>query len=132
MFWEFCRYTRVGFRPDERSNDINGKENPKIDMRLKLLTVLCAIAIGLNAQPDTDLDKMIGQMVMVGLSDFDKPDRRETTLNLIKEGKVGGIVLFEKDLEAENTKAELARLMVLLQRMLKSHFLWPLTKRGVE
>ncbi len=85
-------------------------------MRLKLLTVLCAIAIGLNAQPDTDLDKMIGQMVMVGLSDFDKPDRRETTLNLIKEGKVGGIVLFEKDLEAENTKAELARLMVLLQK----------------
>ncbi len=61
------------------------------------------------------LDIMIGQMIMVGLNNFDDTDNRESILASIGSGQIGGIILFEKDLKKENTKPELARLVKQLQ-----------------
>lgn len=69
-----------------------------------------------DAQEVDSLDIMIGQMVMVGLNDFDQKENRESTLKLIESGKIGGIILFEKDLKQKNTKSELAKLILTLQK----------------
>ena len=42
----------------------------------------------LNMQTDS-LDIMIGQMIMVGLNDFDKKENRNSILDLIQEGNIG-------------------------------------------
>lgn len=62
------------------------------------------------------LDRMIGQMIMIGIGDFAKADSSQPIFKEIKEGKVGGVVLYEKNLAKENTKATLANLSSRLQK----------------
>ena len=65
--------------------------------------------------PDS-LDIMIGQMIMVGLNKFDEASERTKTLNAIRDGRISGIILFEKDLKKTNTKKELSKLVWELQK----------------
>lgn len=68
-----------------------------------------------EAQPDShsedsvSLDLMIGQMILTGIGDFSyMPDNAEI-LEEIKDGKVGGVILFEKNINAEHPKIQLKR-----------------------
>ena len=53
-------------------------------------------------KPDKELDKMIGQMILIG---FPKPEVDSLTLAEVKAGKAGAIIYFEKNLPAKNTVA---------------------------
>jgi beta-N-acetylhexosaminidase len=89
----------------------------KVFLRLFILLVLFSRLHLVSAQAgdSVSLDKMIGQMVMVGLNKYKEPEQKGATLQAIKEGKISGIILFEKDLEKSNTKENLARLVWELQ-----------------
>lgn len=65
--------------------------------------------------PDS-LDIMIGQMIMIGIGDFSEPNPREPIFEEIAAGRVGGVVLYEKNLAPTKTKEQLARLVGALQK----------------
>ena len=68
-----------------------------------------------NAQLDS-LDLMIGQMIMIGIGDFNLVDNSKPIFAEIKTGKVGGVVLYEKNILFESPKTELALLVETLQK----------------
>jgi len=59
---------------------------------------------------------MIGQMIMIGIGDFNLVDSKKPVFQEIKEGKVGGVVLYEKNILFESPKPELALLVETLQK----------------
>ena len=69
-----------------------------------------------QTEDSVSLDEMIGQMVMVGLNKYTQSKQKELTLQAIQDGKISGIILFEKDLEKSNTKENLAKLVWELQQ----------------
>jgi len=71
----------------------------------------------LPAQERDSLDIMIGQMIMSGVRDYyDTGIRTELETNL-KEGRIGGVVLFEKNILPINSKQELAQMNLELQQI---------------
>ncbi len=76
---------------------------------------VCSVAAPLKAQDIDSLDIKIGQMILVGLSGTDI--RQNTTLiSDIKKGKVGGVVLYEKNISPKNTYHKLKKLTWSLQQ----------------
>ena len=71
---------------------------------------------GALGQERDSLDIMIGQMIQVGITDFNDPSVRKELRTLIKTDKVGGVILFEKNLQKENTKSALSNLIQVLQK----------------
>ena len=87
---------------------------------LPLITVLMstltkAYAYPTNPPEDT-IDVMIGQMLMIGVGDFDLVDPRQPVFETIKSGKIGGVILYEKNILFESPKNELALLINHLQK----------------
>ena len=71
---------------------------------------------GAIGEPKDSLDIMIGQMIQIGITDFGDASVRDELRNLIKTGKVGGVILFEKNLQKEDTKAALKKMIEELQK----------------
>jgi beta-N-acetylhexosaminidase len=65
----------------------------------RILAVLFFIPL-LAACQDKELDKKIGQMILIG---FPKPEVDSLTLAEVRAGKAGAIIYFEKNLPAKNT-----------------------------
>jgi beta-N-acetylhexosaminidase len=84
-------------------------------MKKIILLLLFISGSRVFAQSDS-LDHMIGQMIMIGIGDFNMVDTKKPIFNEIKEGKVGGVVLYEKNILFENPKPELAQLVTALQK----------------
>ncbi|WP_422361206.1 glycoside hydrolase family 3 protein [Reichenbachiella sp.] len=62
-----------------------------------------------NTEDSVSLDVMIGQLILTGIGDFSYlPDDAEI-INEVKAGKVGGVILFEKNINAERPKVQLRR-----------------------
>ena len=87
--------------------------------KASFIFILVAFQLNLTAYgQDADtvsLDQMIGQMVMVGLNKYQEPNNKKETLQAIREGKISGVVLFEKDLNKKDTKKNLSKLVWELQ-----------------
>lgn len=84
---------------------------------LSLVFILLALSGFSRTDPPKDsIDIMIGQMIMIGIGDFNLVDASEPIFKEIKDGKVGGVVLYEKNILFESPKPELALLVELLQR----------------
>ncbi|MEP5613138.1 MAG: glycoside hydrolase family 3 N-terminal domain-containing protein [Cyclobacteriaceae bacterium] len=88
---------------------------------MKKFLFLAALTLAITSKGQSELsydslDTMIGQMIMIGIGDFSKPDSNESIFNEIKQGKVGGVVLYEKNLSTRNTRATLAKLTGKLQK----------------
>ncbi len=84
---------------------------------LSLLFIVLALAGNAKTDPPKDtIDLMIGQMIMIGIGDFNLVDSSEPIFKEIKEGKVGGVVLYEKNILFESPKPELAMLVEMLQK----------------
>ncbi|MFN6943473.1 MAG: glycoside hydrolase family 3 N-terminal domain-containing protein [Cytophagaceae bacterium] len=62
------------------------------------------------------LDYKIGQMILIGLGEKTRLDSNDVLLKEIRENKVGGIILFEKNLAAKDTKAKLKDLISTSQK----------------
>ncbi|WP_424962704.1 glycoside hydrolase family 3 protein [Ekhidna sp.] len=84
---------------------------------VSLLLLLLALSGFARTDPPKDtIDIMIGQMIMIGIGDFDLVDESEGIFKEIKNGKVGGVVLYEKNILFESPKPELALLVETLQK----------------
>lgn len=81
-----------------------------------LFTVLALTGYTKTDPPKDTIDVMIGQMIMIGIGDFNMVDASESIFKEIKEGKVGGVVLYEKNILFESPKPELALLVETLQK----------------
>lgn len=85
---------------------------------MRLLTLLCFILICAScndrtpkqeiAFKDAELKEMIGQMIMVGFRGFNIEEVSDTIKKQIKEGKVGGFVLFDYDVINKEAKRNIA------------------------
>ena len=89
---------------------------------MRLLVIACsflllttAFAQDEKSQADS-LDRMIGQMIMIGIGDFSDANSKEPIFEELKQGMVGGVALFEKNLAKEKTRAELGKLILRIQR----------------
>lgn len=78
--------------------------------------VVCAMAMGLSgvvsAQTDS-LDIKIGQMLLIG---FSGPSVDQEVLREIREGKVGSIIMFEKNIPQKNSFFELKKILWTYQQ----------------
>ncbi len=84
---------------------------------LSLLVLTLAFTTQSKTDPPKDtIDVMIGQMIMIGIGDFDIVDEGKPIFKEIKNGKVGGVVLYEKNILFESPKPELALLVETLQK----------------
>lgn len=81
-----------------------------------LFTVLALTGYSKTDPPKDTIDIMIGQMIMIGIGDFSMVDSAKPIFKEIKEGKVGGVVLYEKNILFESPKPELALLVEMLQK----------------
>lgn len=81
-----------------------------------LLTVLALSGYSKTDPPKDSIDIMIGQMIMIGIGDFNMVNTEESIFKEIKDGKVGGVVLYEKNILFESPKPELALLVETLQK----------------
>ena len=84
---------------------------------LILSLFLFAPVIVRATDPSKDsIDMMIGQMIMIGIGDFNLVEGGEAIFREVKSGKVGGVVLYEKNILFESPKPELALLIETLQK----------------
>lgn len=67
---------------------------------LILIIILSGCFTGSFAQPKDSLSIKIGQMILIG---FPKSEVDSTVLREIREGKVGAIIFFEKNIPAKNS-----------------------------
>lgn len=72
-----------------------------------LYFTIVIFALKVHGQQQDSLEMMIGQMIMIGIGDFNKLDKSAPIYQSIASGKVGGIILFEKNIATENTKKQL-------------------------
>ncbi|MEQ9402254.1 MAG: glycoside hydrolase family 3 N-terminal domain-containing protein [Cyclobacteriaceae bacterium] len=87
---------------------------------LFLITLLISIrSIAQTDPPKDSIDAMIGQMIMIGIGDFNNFDKEQSIFQEIEQDKVGGIVLYEKNINPDRPKKELARLIGGLQKNAK-------------
>ncbi|MBV6647335.1 MAG: glycoside hydrolase family 3 protein [Cyclobacteriaceae bacterium] len=79
---------------------------------LGLIMATCQV----SAQISQDsLEMMIGQMIIVGVDQKDTGSM-DSLLAEIRANKLGGVILYEKDLQSDSTKPALAKLVHLLQQ----------------
>jgi len=72
------------------------------DMRLTLTALFLLIALGASAQQRDSLDIKIGQMLMIGFPGTSISEN-DQVMKEIEQGKVGGIIFFEKNFAAKRT-----------------------------
>lgn len=61
------------------------------------------------------LDIMIGQMILVGIGDIKTADDYSTIYREINKGKVGGIIIYQKNIGARNSTSKLKGLIERMQ-----------------
>src|SRR5688572_23785728 len=61
------------------------------------------------------LDIQIGQMIMVGINDRTDVEKKDSLFLEIKQNKLGGIVLFEKNISPSHSEKELKKMISSLQ-----------------
>jgi len=74
---------------------------------LPLFIFIFFFPLAASSQKKEDLDKKIGQMILIG---FPKPEVDSLTLAEIKAGKAGSIIYFEKNLPPQNTIAAVKKM----------------------
>ncbi len=83
---------------------------------LPLFLLLTSIHNNVTAQTRDSLDYKIGQMIMIGIEDRRSLPANDVIIKDLRAGKIGGIVLFEKNIAPENAKEQLKRLIADLQK----------------
>ena len=67
-------------------------------------------------QSSYSLDFKIGQMIMMGINDRKRLDSTDELISEIEQGKTGGVILFEKNISNENSKAILKQFIADMQK----------------
>ena len=79
--------------------------------------------------PDS-LDIKIGQMIMVGIGDRKVIEAKDPLLKELKDSKIGGIVIFEKNISATDSRNKMVALTDSLQRNSKIPLLITIDEEG--
>jgi len=95
-----------------------------------IVIILAALFFRSFGQNDDSLKLMIGQMIMIGINDYDDPGEKYDLLGNIKAGYLGGIILYEKNLDKENTSKKLAELILELQEDAKTPLFMSIDEEG--
>ncbi|XOV92490.1 MAG: glycoside hydrolase family 3 N-terminal domain-containing protein [Bacteroidota bacterium] len=85
-------------------------------IKSRQLILLLTFFVCFQLKAADSLDVMIGQMIMIGLGDFNTLDKNQPIFEELKEGRAGGIILFEKNLSKKNTREELISLLKYCQK----------------
>ena len=99
----------------------------------KLFTCLLFLTLSfspLHGQKKDSLEIMIGQMIMGGVRDFYDTGIKQELLADIKAGRLGGIILFEKNLLPVDSKKELASLILECQKNSNTPLLVSIDEEG--
>lgn len=64
-----------------------------------------------TAQETDSLDIMIGQMIMLGLGDFNELDEKASIFQEIRSGKLGGVILFEKNFNLNRAEVKMKNIL---------------------
>ncbi len=82
-----------------------------------VLTICGTSVVGQKKLIEEDsLDIMIGQMIMIGIGDFNDAKSTQPIFDELERGTVGGVALFEKNLSKSDTRSELAKLILKIQK----------------
>lgn len=99
--------------------------------RVFITLLICSFFTSSAQEVSADsLDRMIGQMIMIGIGDFNKANTKHVVFEEIEEGKVGGVVLYEKNLLPSRPKSELAKLVDNLQKDAKTPLFVSIDEEG--
>lgn len=79
------------------------------------LTLIPFISFAQTNTKQATLEEMIGQMVMIGINSRTTVDNNDPLLEEIKTGKVGGVVLYEKNIAKSSSSANLKNLVKKMQ-----------------
>lgn len=60
---------------------------------------------------EDSLDIMIGQMIMVGIGDFNELKKEEPIFEEIRQNRVGGIILFEKNIHPKDSEKKMKAML---------------------
>lgn len=80
------------------------------------LLLLAGFFSTVEAQKSDSLDIMIGQMIMTGIRDYTDPGIKSKLHAQLMDGKIGGVILFEKNILPVNSQEELAMMNLEVQR----------------
>jgi beta-N-acetylhexosaminidase len=85
--------------------------------RQAVLAILISLGCSLVAQTTPDsLDIKIGQMIMVGINSRTVIEDQDPLLAELQSGKLGGVVLFEKNIAGRDSKENLKKLISILKK----------------
>lgn len=84
-------------------------------MRLLTLLVMFLAYQPVIAKKTDSLDHKIGQMIMIGIDERTALTTNDTLIQELKQGKIGGLVLFEKNIAKTNSKDSFKMLVQSLQ-----------------
>lgn len=82
---------------------------------MRYVLFLLLLPFTLSAKKDDSLDIKIGQMIMIGINERTALASGDVFAEELRQGKIGGVVLFEKNLAKTNTKDSLKLLIQNLQ-----------------
>jgi len=89
----------------------------KLPVLTSALLALCFSASALYANPpkNDSIDIKIGQMIMVGINDRTQVTGNDVLLDEIRAGKLGGIILFEKNIAKTDSKNQLKTMIAAMK-----------------
>lgn len=104
----------------------------------KIIAVLSLILFWFNSyaqeadllQDSMSLDHMISQMIITGIGDFSYMPEDAEILDEIRNEKVGGVILFEKNINIESPKKQLERTVRLLKDASKTPLFISIDEEG--
>lgn len=82
----------------------------------KWIVIGLMLPMSLSAQVDS-LDIKIGQMIILGLDDFTKLDKREPFFDYIKQGYLGNVILYGKHINTKNPEKSLKEITSYIQEV---------------
>jgi beta-N-acetylhexosaminidase len=80
---------------------------------LPILSILLFFTISASLKAQDSLDIKIGQMILIG---FPKPEVDQAVLDAIRHGKIGSIILFEKNIPPKNSYHALKKITWTYQK----------------
>jgi len=96
---------------------------------LLILIIISAGCAGAQHPGNASLDIKIGQMIMIGYPGTNL-DPKDPVIDEIREGSVGGIILFEKNIADSNSVANLTSLTQSLQNLAKIPLFMAIDQEG--
>mgnify|MGYP000507107858 CR=1 FL=1 len=104
---------------------------------MKKIIGLTLLSLALNtisgaqiAADSVSIDQMIGQMILTGIGDFSYMESEAEILEDIENGLVGGVILFEKNINPTNPQKQLARTISMMEKAAKTPLFISIDEEG--